>query len=173
MAAYHDRVANPDLTKAILAEVQAQLKPLGFRKTGSTFTRDRGAVVQIANIQKSTTSDSTHIKVTVNLALWVKALAPIRAGVPDKEDVWSAHWRVRIGEVGPERKDVWWSAASKAEAEFVGRQLAARLITFGLPQMEELSSPAALICLWQTGVGPGLTGVERERYLKKLLGPAA
>lgn len=154
-----------EITKSILAQVQLALKPLGFRKSASTFTRDAGDVLQIVNVQKSTASHATRVKVTVNLGLWLKQLAPLRAGVPDKGNIWSAHWRARIGDLSSDSTDLWWEAGTQAEGEEVGRELISRIL-HALPDMEALSSAEALRQLWQTGRSPGLTDLERQRSLK-------
>lgn len=152
----------------ILNQLQSRLKPLTFRKSGPTFTRDVGDVIHIVNLQKSTASDSRRVEVTINIGVWVKILAPVRVGVPDKANVWSAHWRERIGHLSPERVDRWWSAATIDEAVLVGRELSARIAILALPKFEHLSSLEAVIALWQSGHSPGLTVGQRDRYLTQL-----
>lgn len=164
-------MANQEFTKAISAEVMSVLKPLGFRKRRLTFTRDLGGVVQIIALQKSTSSTDAVVKVTANAGLWLNELAPIRAGVPDNPDIWSAHWQVRVGQLSPEKTDLWWSVKSADDARAVGAELALRIVSHVLPEMERLSSREAVIHLWRSGPAPGLTAGQRDRYLAKLLGP--
>jgi hypothetical protein len=164
---------NEELTKTINSRVHAAVSPYGFRKSGSTFSRDVGEVIHLVTLQKSTSSGKTHVKFTVNVGAWIKALAPIRAGVPDKPDIWSAHWRVRLGELAPERSDRWWTVANSDEAVASGQAVAEMIVKLALPALDELSSVSTLIRLWRTGQAPGLTATERERYLTKLDGRAA
>jgi hypothetical protein len=91
-------MANREFTKAISAELHSVLKPLGFRKRSLSFMRDANGVVQMITLQKSTSSTDAVVKITANAGLWLNELAPIRAGVPDKPDIWSAHWLVRVGD---------------------------------------------------------------------------
>jgi hypothetical protein len=70
--------------------------------------------------------------------------------------------------LGPEHYDKWWVAQSLTDATAIGDELAASIQKWGLPALKALSSPGALVQLWQTGVSPGLTAMERERCLKKL-----
>ena len=163
-------MANHEFTKAITAELTSALKPLGFRKRRLTFSRDQGGIVQMVALQKSTSSTDTVVKVTANAGLWLSELAPIRAGVPDKPDIWSAHWQVRVGHLSPERTDLWWSVGSENDARAVGVELARRIADHVLPEIERLSSRQAVIQLWQSGASPGLTAGQRDRYLVKLLG---
>lgn len=166
-------MANREFTKTIVGELSAALKPLGFRKHGLTFTRDANGLVQIIALQKSASSTADVLKITANAGLWVCELAPVWAGVPDAPDIWSAHWRVRVGELSPERTDLWWSVASHEAAASVAADLATRVLEFLLPEMARLSSRDAMVRLWQSGSAPGLTSVQRARYLANLLVAAA
>ena len=165
-------MANRELTKAVSAELAFVLKPLGFRKRRLTFIRDVDGIVQMIALQKSTSSTDAIVKVTANAGLWLRELAPNRAGVPDSPDIWAAHWQVRVGQLSPENTDLWWSVRSDAEATSVGRELSRRVVSHVLPEMQRLSSREAVIQLWQSGAAPGLTATERDRYLTKLLAPA-
>jgi hypothetical protein len=159
---------NRELTNNIVARVQGVLKPNGFRKSGQTFTRDRGEVVHLINLQKSQSSSSDEVKITVNLAVWIKALAPIRAGVTDKPNVASSHWRQRIGFLSPQRYDKWWTVEGVSSAQLAGEEIATDLEEWGLPALDGLSSVQALVDLWNGGESPGLTSMECDRYLRAL-----
>lgn len=166
-------MANREFTKTIGAGLLSALKPLGFHKRNLTFLREANGVVQIISLQKSTSSTNAIVKVTANAGLWLCELAPVRAGVPDKPDLWAAHWQVRVGTLSPEKDDLWWSVRSDDEACAVGADLAERIVSHVLPEMQRLSSRDAIIQLWQSGASPGLTGLERDRFLAKLLGQSA
>jgi hypothetical protein len=80
----------------------------------------------------------------------------------------SAHWRERIGHLGPERYDKWWVAQNADEAISVGEEVAASIRQWGLPALGMLASQRALLQLWQSGASPGLTAMERDRYIRAL-----
>ncbi|HEV7242694.1 MAG TPA: DUF4304 domain-containing protein [Thermoanaerobaculia bacterium] len=164
-------MANQEFTRAISTELMSVLKPLGFRKRRLTFTRDRDGIVQMIALQKSTSSTDAVVKVTANAGLWLSELAPIRAGIPDNPDIWSAHWQMRVGHLSPEKSDLWWSVGNDDDATAVGAELGRRILRYVLPEMERLSSREAVVQLWRSGAAPGLTTVQRDRYLAKLLGP--
>jgi hypothetical protein len=103
----------------------------------------------------------------------VKALAPIRGGVPDAPNVASAHWGERIGILAPAGQDRWWTAASVEEGMVVGKEMAAQLFAWGLPALAVLRTNQDVIDLWRSGRSPGLTELQRARFLAKLVDAVA
>jgi hypothetical protein len=144
----------------------------GFRKSGSTFHRPLGDVVQLVQLQSSTRSTAQRLVATVNLAVF-STLLEARLGDPvPSPSVPGAHWRERIGHLAPARDDLWWEVTRPAEAEAAGAELAALLRDFGLPALAELDSTERLRALWEAGRSPGLTEGQRRRYLEALSRPA-
>jgi hypothetical protein len=152
-----------DFKAAILDAMAEVLRPLGFRKKGSHFTRESGGVVHLVSLQSSATSSADAVRVTVNLGVWVSALEG-----DAKPDIWAAHWRERLGFVMEERRDVWWDAASDNQAKSAAAAIADSIRRFALPVLETLASPGALLSLWKSGRSPGLTAVQAERLLTRL-----
>jgi hypothetical protein len=150
--------------KAIVAEMGKVLSPAGYRNRGSQFTRDAGDVVHLVSLQASTASTSTALKATVNVAIWIPALEE-----DAKPNVWSAHWRNRLGHLTPEHSDIWWHASSAEEAKSSGAKIANAIREFALPLLETFATRRALLALWETGVSPGLTSVEADRFRRRLL----
>jgi len=161
-------MGNKEITKTILEQLDALLEPEGFKKKGLTFFQDHGDVVHLIGMQKSLGSTDREIKVTTNLGVWIRALAPIRAGKPDPPRLSDAHWRQRIGTLLPERTDKWWSADSPANAKTVSISIVEALSKYGLPALHNLGTTDALIQLWHTGACPGLTAFQRDKYLQQL-----
>jgi hypothetical protein len=131
---------------------------------GFQFTRDTGDVTHLVSLQASTASTSSALKATVNVAVWIPALEENA-----KPDVWSAHWRNRIGHLMPEHSDIWWYANSDEEAKSIGTQIAEAIRDFAIPILETLATRRALLALWETGVSPGLTAVQADRFRRRLL----
>jgi len=154
------------MTRLATEPIAAVLKSYGYRKTGATFRRALDDVDHLINFQKSASSSSAEIRATVNIGIWVRSLAPIRAGVPDKASLWSAHWHRRLGELMPGSTDRWWTATSDAEASAIGQDIAQALIQYGLPALEKLADARAVVTLWRQGMAPGLTESQRRRLLE-------
>jgi len=150
--------------KRRILEVMAEvLRAAGFRKKGTHFARDIADVVHLVTLQSSVGSTADAVRVTVNLGVWVPALEG--DAIPD---IWSAHWRERLGFVMPDKRDVWWDAASEGEARVVADRIANAVRDFGLPALSRLANRRALLDLWRTGSSPGLTEVFAERLMKRL-----
>lgn len=158
---------NQEVTAGVLEAMHALLKPRGFRKNGQLFTRPLGDVDHLVQLQKGTSSTAARVSATVNLAVWVRALAPVRAGRPDPPEVAAAHWSERLGFTMPDRRDVWWPMASAREAEAAAQAIAEALERHGLPALDRIPSQAALRDLWRAGAG-GLTDGRRIMLLAQL-----
>ena len=100
----------------------------------------------------------------MNLGVWL----PTLAGGSEKPDIWSAHWRQRIGTLMPDRADRWWDVASETEGGTVAMELNAALKDYGFPALQAVSTTSALVQLWRSGQSPGLTERQRERFLARL-----
>lgn len=143
------------------------LKVHGYSKWGSNFQLVGTDAIRMIQLQSSTETTQKSAKFTVNLGVLVPVLLD-----PERRDeqpsVVSAHWRMRIGELMPERTDYWWRASNEAEAASAAAQVVFALERFGLPALEQVATARALLNLWDSGVGPGLTERQRLRYLQEL-----
>ena len=70
------------MTRLATAPIAAALESPGYRKTGSTFRRALDDVDRLVTVQKSASSSSGEIRATANIGVWIRSLAPVRAGVP-------------------------------------------------------------------------------------------
>jgi len=152
-----------DYKRTILEAMSEALRPIGFRKKGAHFTKTEAEVVHLVSLQSSSGSTAEAVRVTVNLGVWVSALEG-----DAKPDVWSAHWRERLGSLMPENRDVWWDAASNEEAKSTGARIASAIRTFGLPVLGSITTRRALLDLWRSGRSPGLTEVYAKRLMNRL-----
>jgi hypothetical protein len=146
---------------AVMAEA---LRPVGFHKRGSCFERSLTDVVHLVGLQASTSSTAALLRITANLAIWVPSLADGR----DRPDIWSSHWRQRLGELMPERSDRWWTITTEQEAAVAATEITSGLLSYGLPALDSLSSVAALQQVWEAGKSPGLTKTQSQRYVERL-----
>ena len=146
------------LVASIRASVHAAVATHGFRRKGQLSTRHANGLVNMMGVQSSTSSTSVQATVTVNLAIWCEALAHVRPSI------WDVHWRMRIGEVMPNRSDVCWSL-NRANASVTALQVADAVTRYGIPTLDRISTPTDLRTLWVAGSSPGLTAMQRSRYL--------
>ena len=153
---------NRAFTNQLLAALARVLKPVGFSRRGSLFSRRVEDVVHLIQLQKSQSSSADYVKATINLAVWVPALAfgsASAAGAPV---------RARLGSIMPEHEDLWWELSSSESADESIASLVQPLVSYGLPWLQALRSSVEVQRLWQSGVSPGLTGLQRQRYLAEL-----
>ena len=155
------------LTEPVLFALTTCLKPRGYVKSGSTFRLRSPEIVSIVSMQSSTSSTSALAKVTINLGIHVLALQDPQR--PEKNpSTSSAHWHQRIGQLMPEKNDVWWSIHTIDEAGSVAAEVVRRVEQFGLPALAQVSTVPALQQLWVSGHSPGITDGQRVRYLQQL-----
>jgi hypothetical protein len=160
-------MSNATMTRLATEPIGAVLKRRGYRRTANTFCRALDGVDHLVDVQKSARSSSGQITATVNIGVWIRRLAPIRAGVADKPSLGSAHWRCRLGQLMPAASDRWWTATSNDEATAIGEEIARALVQYGLPALEKLADAHAVVSLWRRGVAPGLTEGQRCRLLQR------
>src|SRR5262245_1071001 len=161
-----------DLVKVVLEAIKETPRPLGFKKKGSTFVADRGDVLQVINLQKSTSSTADTRIVTINLGIYSKTLAGRLETASSVTSVWDCHWRERLGFLGPEPMDKWWTMQSEADAHKAGQEMIGLLTERGLPLLDGLRTTEQLRVLWATGNSPGITETMRDQYLSILSGPS-
>jgi hypothetical protein len=142
-------MSNQEFTKIILGKMHEMLKPSGFRKNGSTFIKECGDdVVLEVNLQKSTSSTSTHLRATVNLRVYSRTLTRALGHRMDYPADPYRHWEARIGKFMPEQSDVWWTVQTQQTAMQAGEEITEALSRFGLPALEAVSSTEKLRALW-------------------------
>jgi hypothetical protein len=155
-------------TVPVLAELKSLLAPLGYRKTAALFSLDRGDVVHLIQLQSSQGSTAAQALVTVNLGVFVPSLVYADVRDQTKPSIAGAHWRQRLGIVMPEKRDKWWSIDETMEAKARTSEIVSNVAGVGLNALAEVPSLEALRRIWESGVCPGLTDVERQCYLRQL-----
>jgi hypothetical protein len=152
------------LREELISALWQLLKPSGFKKRGAVFQKPVADVIHLISLQSSVSSTQDHARVTVNLAVWCKAIN--NAG--PNPTVWSAHWRQRIGKLMPAKADLWWSLDSNEATSTARTEIVAALKVYGLPALEKLADSASLLTLWDTGISPGLTELQARQYAERL-----
>jgi hypothetical protein len=154
------------LKTRILAGLADLLQPLGFRRRGQIFDRPSSDVVHLIGFQSSQTGTAQLARVTLNLGIWVPALSDREA----RSSVWDAHWHERLGHLTDHQADQWWEVSNDASAAATTHEICSQLLLFGIPALEKIPDSTALLAVWDAGMSPGLTKLQRERYKVALRG---
>lgn len=144
------------------------LKALRYRKTASLFVRSLGEVIHLVEMQGSHYSTAGQAVFTVNVGVYVPRLVPA-----DVRDTWKpripiAHWRERLGFLGPERRDMWWEPTDMREATEAASDIVKRMQLCAQPVLDGLADLKALTVLWESGRSAGITEKQRLRFLNEL-----
>jgi hypothetical protein len=126
--------------KVVLNGINQVLKPLGFRRSASSWRR-------LTDVNCALAEDSD--------------LDISRAGSA------YAHLRDRIGFFLPVRENRWWTVDEQSKAEALVDELRP-LVETAVSFFGRHISDAQLIALWQSGRSPRLTANQRERNLRRL-----
>jgi len=158
-----------ELKKPILARVHSLLRPEGYRKAGSVFSRTSEDVVHLVEIQSSRSNTDFQARFTVNIGVFASAVEHADIRDTARPSIPGAHWRWRLGSLSPEKKDVWWESSTLAESEAAAHQITDRLALYGLPALAAIPNLQALAAVWKSGNGPGLTEYQRANFLARLI----
>lgn len=155
---------NPtEIRDRIRERIAPAILEYGFRGRSSTFSRDVGDVSHLIQIQASSANSTDGSRFTVNVAVWVRALS-----AEPRATVVGAHWNRRLGDLGPERTDLWWQANDLAMADEAASDMSKRVRLFAIPALDQLTSSSDLLALWRSGKSPGLTAVQADRFRRQL-----
>lgn len=157
-----------ELKKPIVNHVQALLRPMGYRKAGSVFSRNNQDVVQLIEIQSSRNNTDFEARFTVNVGVFAPGVVYEDVRDTTKPSISAGHWHWRLGSLSPEKRDIWWSVNTSTEADVAAQDICSRLSLYGLPALAAVPNLQALIEIWKAGEGPGLTEYQRKDYLARV-----
>lgn len=139
------------------------LLPIGFKRKANLFSRQSEDVIHLIQLQGSSGNVLGAANHTVNVAVWVPALAP-----DVNPSISGAHWSVRLGTLCPERTDLWWNSSSEESMNRAALDIAKRVRDCAIPALAALPNARTLLALWRSGVSPGLTRIQADRYARTL-----
>lgn len=139
-----------------------------FARRGQTFRKKVRENVAIVEFQKSRDSRQDEILFTINLGVFNGRLVDDTHPPPARIGTGHAHLRQRIGLLEPERRDRWWRITAETDADVLGAEVTGLVVERAVPYLEEHLPDDALIALWASGQSPGLTEMQRVRYLDTL-----
>jgi len=153
----------------VVSDCLAQsLETLGFRKNKESFIAFHGDFVVLIQLQKSVSSTSDRCKLTLNAGVLFEGLLDggRRTGGSYRFD--DCQVKYRIGDFLDGTPDKWWTLESESDARSACLELRTLLSEQALPALEDVVSVQALIRLWESEEAPGITEVQRIRYLMQL-----
>jgi hypothetical protein len=154
--------------QSVMMLVGEALLAFGYRKSGAILRKIAGSNAAIIEFQKSRDSSREVVQFTINLAIVCgKLLDPDRASL-GKAKAMEGHFRMRIGEALPGNEDLWWNIAADSNAEALAHEISRTLIERAVPLLASFEDTRELLALWKSGSSPGLTDVQRARYISEL-----
>jgi hypothetical protein len=141
-----------ELTNEVLEAMKDLLKPLGFKKQGSTFRRETVDAIQLVNLQRSSSSSKDLPIVTVNFGFTLKVWREAWGAQRPVTSVWDSDWNQRLGRYL--EMDKWWPLEDEASAKSAGTEIGDLLQHKALPEMESLSSEAGVRAALEAGMHP-------------------
>ena len=144
----------------LMDELEASLRPAtkrwGFRRRGRTFNRPtRDGLTQAISLQMGSFDppgttyfpglrENLYGRFTVNLGVYVPEVARHHGGgrAPSFVQVYHCCVSARLGELGPERRDLWWRLGHGATAH---GEIEQRLERDGLPFLERFATRDAIL----------------------------
>ena len=151
---------------SIARVVGATLSGHGFSRRGLTLLKRAGDSTALVNFQSSTSSSRERLKFTVNVGIKFARLLSERE--QNSTSVWDSHLRWRLGELMPQRNDAWWETVPGDNMIALGNDMALLIEETALPIINRYLDPRAAVALWESGQSPGLTEVQRVRFLERL-----
>ena len=168
-------MASPDIEqqfKDIVAAAAAVLKAAGFKKSGTTFRLFADANCAIVSFQRSHASSDAQLIFTLNTGVVSGRL--FEANKLFETDKFEAakesdcHLRQRIGFYLMDGQDKWWTLDRSSLSEPVASVVSAALGNLVVPYLRSHITDDALIAVWESGEGLGLTEKQRLRNLAEL-----
>jgi hypothetical protein len=152
----------------LVKAVGSELKTLGFAQRGSLFRVTAEHNCGLIEFQKSVKSSKQALLFTINLAVVCGDL--LESGLSEAEgaQIVDAHVRQRIGTLLPGRPDKWWEITESTNRAALIQEVSEIVVGRAVPFVESYLNTKVIIALWESGQSPGLTDVQRTRFLARL-----
>lgn len=148
----------PDLRKQIGEQIFQLLKPLGFKRKGYEYARELSEVTHYINLQSSSSSTATRRVLTLNVGVLSKTVTPTEGGFVPTPGLWACKWRKRLGYLGPEQTDKWWTVESQSDADRVFAEMKDLLERYALRMLARISTQEELDTVLRTKKLPATDG---------------
>ena len=159
--------------EALISDIAERLKSQGFERRGKVLRAMANHSAAILEFQKSDKSSDMQIVFTINTGVVCGDLLDTDRTNLRKSTIEHAHLRSRLGLLLEPAQDTWWDITASTDYDSLVNELSQLLAKCAVPYLEQYMHASALIALWETGKSPGLTAVQRSRYLSELKRGAA
>jgi hypothetical protein len=153
-------------------QLTTALKPIligaGFAKKGESFFRKTAHFWQVINWQTSQDAIAGKYKFTVNIGLHDLRLSKLLGEEEQRPDVWDCHYRIRLGQLLPEKGEKWWIVPDGSLDQSVIDEFDSMIRDIVIPFFDGFDSAESLLSIWKSGPSPGQTNVMRERFISLL-----
>ncbi len=126
-------------------EIGPELRQMGFKGSGQSFTLPSETHWVLLGFQKSRASNAKDVRFTVNVTAvskraWVEARSE-RSYLPERPSANSRYgpfaWQLRIGHLLLDRQDKWWTVDTRASMESLKVEVLDAIRTYALPAIEQ------------------------------------
>lgn len=156
-------MASKEFKKIILDNLNERLKPIGFKKSGMTFTKVTADMTYFINVQSSRDSTAQTLKTTLNLEIASLTIANNEdTSLPMQH---RRHWTARIGFLLDKPLDKWWTINNYSEVDEAVKEIIDIIENRALVEFNRLKTTRDLVNLWRNNQCPGLTDKQRVWYL--------
>ncbi len=153
-----------DLVKA----VGEKLKGLGYAKRGQVFRILANNNCGLIDFQRSVSNTTDAISFTINLGVVCGDLLDQTVTQLKDAQITDAHVRQRIGQLLTGQQDKWWQLNVSANFESLSREIVDLISNKAVPFVSNFLNTNSVRSLWESGKSPGLTELQRVRFLSKL-----
>jgi len=144
------------------------LKRHGFVRRGSVFRLLQQGNCGIIEFQRSDKTSNDTLLFTLNVGVVCGELLDSETTDIHKARIIDAQLSQRIGRLLPERSDKWWEIGASTDQSLFTQGMVDLLENCAVPYVLKYLSRDALSSLWESGQSPGLTAVQRSRFLSRL-----
>jgi hypothetical protein len=126
----------------VQGDVKSFLKSEGFKKSGRTFHRQNGEMLQVVNFQTTWLNTPDEAQFTINLNVVLPFYHEKWTGqqVPKNPGSAAAICSRRLGHILPEGTDRWWTVTPSTDCAAVSREVAELICAVGLPYLEKAAN---------------------------------
>lgn len=154
----------------VIGDSAARIRALGFKRSGRILRLVRDGNAAVVEFQKSTSSPPGELRFTINLAVICgELLDDGRAGI-SKASSLDGHLVRRIGWLMSHPSDHWWTISCETVIDDLAREVSSLVLETAVPYLTQYLNTNQLMSLWRSGQSPGLTDVQRMRFLGRLSG---
>lgn len=154
---------------SIVRELGSKLAPSGYRQRGKVLRRTCGGNLGVIEFQASTGNSMEVFRFTITIGVVCGAIPLSRNTAIENATILDSHLSMRLGELMPAARDIWWQLGDERSNVMLLDEVSGALDSYAVPFLEKYVETRELVMLWKSGKSPGLTAVQRNRYLARLI----